>query len=238
MADAMDVRKPRHVAIIMDGNGRWAKGRGLPRTEGHRRGLDVAKAIVRAAREAGIKAISLFVFSTENWRRAEDEVDFLMRLIQDHLGREFDFYREMGARILHSGDLAGLPSGVRGEIERVVRETAVNDSIVLNLAINYGGKSEIVRAVNRALRLKALAGDPPDLSEEDIAAALDSPSLPPPDLIIRTSGEFRMSNFMTWQSAYAELYFSEKYWPDWTAADFDLALKDYSLRKRLFGGNR
>jgi undecaprenyl diphosphate synthase len=229
---------PRHVAIIMDGNGRWASRRGLPRTEGHRRGLETAKLIVRAAKHQGLSELSLFVFSTENWNRAADEVAFLMLLIQNHLGREFDFYRELGVRVLHSGDPEGLSQGVRSEIERVVRDTAMNQGITLNLAINYGGRSETLRAVNRALAVRSgdLRNQP--LSEAEIDAHLDCPGMSPPDLIIRTSGEKRISNFLTWQGAYAELYFSDKLWPDWTEEDLAAALFEYSRRHRLYGGKR
>ncbi len=230
--------KPRHLAIIMDGNGRWAKARGLPRTEGHRKGLEAAKRVVRAASAAGIEALTLFVFSTENWKRAKDEVDFLMVLIKSYLTREFDFYRELGVRLLHSGDINGLPADVRAEIESVIRDTASNKGMAVNLAINYGGRAEILRAANAAVADAVRVGRSPEITEADIEAHLFHPELPPPDLIVRTAGEQRLSNFLLWRSAYAELYFSEKLWPDWTAENLGEALRAYSERVRLYGGNR
>lgn len=234
-----DSRKPpAHVAIIMDGNGRWARERKLPRVEGHREGLKAAKRIVKAAKDLGIGCLSLYVFSTENWKRAQDEVSFLMRLIVEHLSREFDFYRENRVRVIHSGRIDGLPAEVAAEIANVVSDTAGNDSIVVNLAINYGGRDEIVRAVNAAVAKKAARGEPLALNEAEIREELDCGSLPDPDLVIRTSGEFRLSNFLLWGSAYSEFSFSQKYWPDWDAEDLRLALDDYASRQRLFGGNR
>ncbi len=228
--------RPSHVGIIMDGNGRWAKERGLPRTEGHREGLKAAKRIVKAAKELGIACISFYVFSTENWKRAQEEVNFLMFLIVDHLAQEFDFYRDNNVRVLHSGDLAGLPKNVQAEILKVVSDTAANESITVNLAINYGGKNEILRAVNALIRegseLKA------DIQEDDIRRHLDNPELPDPDLIIRTSGELRTSNFLLWGSAYSELYFSPKLWPDWEKADLEAAVDEFNRRQRLYGGMR
>jgi undecaprenyl diphosphate synthase len=228
---------PAHVGIIMDGNGRWAKRRGLPRTEGHRQGLEAAKRIVRAARNSGIPFLSLFVFSTENWRRASEETGFLMGLLEEHLSRELDFYRELKVRVVHSGDRAGLPAGVCREIDRVMADTADNSGIVVNLAINYGGRDEILRAVDKALRSRPV-GTAAALTEDDIDRAMDRPDIPPPDLIIRTSGELRLSNFLLWESAYAELYFDGKLWPDWDAEDLAKALASYEERKRLFGGKR
>jgi undecaprenyl diphosphate synthase len=229
---------PAHVAIIMDGNGRWARMRGLPRTEGHKRGLDAAKRIVRAASEMGIGTLSLFVFSTENWRRAGEEVKFLMVLIKNNLSREFDFYRELGVRIVHSGDASGLPDDVRSEIESITRDTASNEGMTVNLAINYGGRAEIVRAANDAFADAGSRDVRAALTEADITAHLYQSALPPPDLIVRTAGEQRISNFLLWQSAYAELYFSDTLWPDWTEKDLEGALRAYSGRKRLYGGDR
>jgi undecaprenyl diphosphate synthase len=229
---------PAHIGIIMDGNGRWAQERKLPRSEGHREGLKTAKRIVKAARELGVRYLSFYAFSTENWKRAQEEVSFLMRLIVDHLGKEFDFYRENNVRVIHSGRKEGLPPAVLEEILHVEKDTARNDSIVVNLAINYGGRDEILRAVNSALLKKTERGMPPELCEEEIRSELDTASLPDPDLIIRTAGEFRLSNFLLWGSAYAEFYSSQKYWPDWEAADLRQALDAYGSRQRLFGGKR
>lgn len=229
---------PLHVGIIMDGNGRWAQERKLPRTEGHSEGLKTAKRIVKAAKDMGIPYLSFYVFSTENWKRAQEEVNFLMVLITNHLSKEFDFYRENDVRVVHSGELSGLPGNVRDEIQAVMRDTEKNTSIVVNLAINYGGRDEILRAVNAAISKKPQGAGEIELSEKDIRAHLDCPWMPDPDLIIRTSGEYRVSNFLLWESAYSELYFSEKYWPDWDAADLRAAVEEYQTRQRLFGGKR
>ena len=221
---------PKHVGVIMDGNGRWAKSRGLPRTEGHREGLKTAKVIVKAAEDLGIKVLSLYVFSTENWKRARDEVGFLMGLIKQHLSAELDFYRANGVRVLHSGDADGLPGDIVREIREVEVETSSFEKMTVNLAINYGGRDEIVRA---ACRL-ASAGVAP--SEETLREAMDHPELPYPDLIIRTSDEKRMSNFLLWESAYSELWFSEKYWPDFKPEDLAKAIDAYTSRERRYGG--
>lgn len=223
---------PRHVGIIMDGNGRWAEARGLPRTEGHRRGLETAKLIVTAAEGIGIEVLSLYAFSTENWRRTVDEVGFLMGLIKRHLASELDFYRENQVRVVHSGDARGLPPDVAEEIRRVSADTAGFTRLTVNLAINYGGRDEIARAV-RALIAKE-GGDA--LSPESISRALDHPELPDPDLVIRTGGEMRMSNFLLWEAAYAELAFSRKLWPDFMPGDLEEAVDDFKGRDRRFGG--
>jgi undecaprenyl diphosphate synthase len=214
----------------MDGNGRWAKSRGLSRSEGHNEGLRAAKAIVAAAEELGLGYLSLFVFSTENWKRTTDEVSFLMGLIRQHLAAELDFYRKQGVRVLHSGDEGGLPRDIVEEIRKVVADTAANDRLTVNMAINYGGRDEIMRAVKKL----AAAGVEP--SEEAIRSALDHPEIPDLDLIIRTSGEMRFSNFLLWQSAYSELWFCDKYWPDFTKADLAEAIEAYKKRDRRYGG--
>lgn len=233
MAECKDRETPRHVGIIMDGNGRWAKARGLPRTEGHRVGLEVAKKIVKAAEDLGIGVLSLYTFSTENWKRAEEEVGFLMGLIRHHLAAELDFYRENRVRVLHSGDLAGLPAEVAAEIRSVVAETAHFDGITVNLAINYGGRDEILRAARRLLESRC---ESENLTEAAISRALDLPELPDPDLVIRTGGDVRLSNFLLWESAYSELYFCESLWPDFGPDDLRAAVEDYLRRERRFGG--
>jgi undecaprenyl diphosphate synthase len=221
----------------MDGNGRWAQKRGLARTEGHRRGLETAKRIVKYAEEIGIKYLSLYSFSTENWKRAEDEVKFLMFLIRDHLMRELDFYRENGIRVVHSGDIEGLPLDIREILNEVMRDTAGFNKMTVNLAINYGGRDEVVRAVNRVFARRRASGDGSIVvTDQDLSEALDRPEMPDPDLIVRTAGELRISNFLLWESAYAELYFSEKYWPDWTEEDLRDAVVAFSSRGRRFGG--
>lgn len=220
---------PNHIALFMDGNGRWAKARGLPRTEGHREGLKVAKRIVKAAKSLGIQYVTLYTFSTENWKRAQEEVKFLMGLVSTYLGAEFEFYKEHGVKVVHSGDVSGLPPEVSKAIRTVVSETAGFNGICVNLAINYGGRDEILRAISKI---------PPDkrhLNEEEFRAYLDLPDIPDPDLIIRAGGELRLSNFLTWQAAYSELYFSDVLWPDWTEDDLQKALLAYASRERRFG---
>jgi undecaprenyl diphosphate synthase len=221
---------PNHVAIFMDGNGRWASARGLPRTEGHKEGLETAKRIVAVAAELGIPYLTLYTFSTENWKRASDEVGFLMGLIKKHLSAEFDFYRANSIRVVHSGDPKGLPKDVVAEIERVKRDTAGFGRLTVNLAINYGGRDEIVRAARKL----AEEGKPP--SEEGLSQAMDCPDLPDADLILRPGGEMRLSNFLIWQAAYSELIFSPKLWPDFTKDDFLAAVDEFRRRDRRFGG--
>ena len=223
---------PRHVGIIMDGNGRWALARGKPRSDGHLEGVKAAKRVVAAAVEAGLAYLSLYTFSTENWTRAEEEVSYLMFLVRSYLRKEYDFYRQNGVRILHSGDLARLPADIVSEIRDVTRDTAQFKGLTVNLSINYGGRDEIIRAFRRKLEQKT---DEP-LTEESFRQYLDHPEIPDPDLIIRSANEQRLSNFLLWESAYAELYFSPKPWPDWDKADLFEALAEYARRTRRFGG--
>ena len=225
-------RLPRHVGIIMDGNGRWAEARGKPRTEGHLEGVKAAKRAVAAASEAGIRFLSLYTFSTENWTRAREEVSYLMGLIGLYLKKEYDFYRRNKVRIVHSGDLEKLPREIAREINDVTRDTAGFDGLVVNLSINYGGRDEIIRAFGRC---QARASGEP-LTEQSFRQYLDQPELPDPDLIIRSANELRLSNFLLWEAAYAELYFSPKLWPDWGGEDLLAALADYAQRSRRFGG--
>ncbi|MFP4385301.1 MAG: polyprenyl diphosphate synthase [Spirochaetia bacterium] len=223
---------PRHLGIIMDGNGRWATGQNLPRNRGHREGLEAAKNLTRAAARLNIPYLSLYTFSTENWKRAEEEVGFLMNLIIHNLKREFKFYQENNIRILHSGDKTGLPLKVQKEIAKAMEMTKKNSGLILNLAINYGGRDEIVRAVNRILARK----EQKEITEDDITRNLDLPEFPPPDLIIRTAGEQRLSNFLLWESSYAELYFTRKLFPDFQEDDLIEALEEFASRTRKYGG--
>jgi undecaprenyl diphosphate synthase len=216
----------------MDGNGRWARERGRPRSEGHLEGLTAAKRVTAAAAELGVRWLTLYTFSTENWRRAEEEVSYLMFLIRSHLAKEFDFYRKNRIRILHAGDLERLPAEVVREIRSAMADTADFDGLTVVLAINYGGRDEIVRAVRRAVA----SGDAAGITEQTLRSHLDLPMVPDPDLIIRTGAELRQSNFLLWQSAYSELYFSPKLWPDWDRADLVAALEEYAQRSRRFGG--
>jgi len=239
-------RLPLHIGIIMDGNGRWATKQGLPRTAGHKEGLTTAKEIVRCASDIGIKHLSLYTFSTENWRRAEEEVSFLMMLIKQHLKKEYDFYRENRIRVVHSGDIKALPSDVQQEIQNAAGDTAEYEGLKINLAINYGGRNEILRAFERRQQHRKERGikkeakmDPRERSraeEDEFRTFLDQPDFPDMDLLIRTGGEMRISNFFIWQSAYAELYFDDTLWPEWGCEDLKKAVCTYQKRDRRFGG--
>jgi undecaprenyl diphosphate synthase len=221
----------------MDGNGRWAKARGLARTQGHLEGLKAAKRIVKAASDRGIAYLTLYTFSTENWKRAADEVGFIMGLVRQYLRAELDFYRENSIRIRHAGNIEGLPPEIREDITRAMEDTRGFTGMQVILALNYGGRDEIVRAVNRALDgAGGPAGTAPDFTEARLRSFLDNPDVPDPDLIIRTAGEFRTSNFLLWEGAYAEYHISEKFWPDFAEADLDHALASYGRRDRRFGG--
>lgn len=224
-------RLPKHVALIMDGNGRWAQQRGLARTAGHKEGLEAAKRIARAAADLGIKYITLYTFSTENWKRTQEEVGYLMGLIKAHLRAEFEFYKENQIRVQHIGDLAGLPKDVQEEIINAKKDTKNFTGTTCVLAINYGSRDEITRAAN-----KAIAAGKNKLDESDISANSDLPELPDVDLLIRTGGEKRLSNFLLWQTAYAEFIFSDTLWPDYSVEEFKKDIMDFENRNRRFGG--
>ena len=231
----MDI--PLHVGIIMDGNGRWAKQRSLIRTQGHLEGLKAAKRIVKAASDRGVRYLTLYAFSTENWKRAADEVGFIMGLVKQYLRDEMDFYRQNGIRIRHAGDAAGLPPDIAAEIAGAAADTQGFNGMQVILALNYGGRDELVRAIRRAaMRPAAQITNMAAVTEQDIAACLDNPDVPDPDLIIRSAGEYRMSNFLLWEGAYAELYVSPKLWPDWQGGDLDEAIEHYRSRERRYGG--
>ena len=227
---------PRHVAIIMDGNGRWARRRRLPRIAGHRTGAQVAKEIVRAAGKLGIQVLTLFAFSTENWRRPRAEIDALMMLLEEYIQRETQELMGNNVRFQVIGRMEGLPDSVRGKLERTIELTAKNTGMVLNLALNYSGRAEIVDAA-RSLAQLAKEGllDPEEIDEEAFRWHLYTRDLPDPDLLIRTSGEMRISNFLLWQLAYAELYVTPVLWPDFTSRDLEQAILAYQRRERRFG---
>ena len=234
-------KDPRHVGIIMDGNGRWAERRGLLRTQGHLEGLKTAKRIVRAASSIGLPFLTLYTFSTENWKRTVEEVGFLMGLIRQYLREELGFCKENHIRVRHAGDRKGLPPDIIKELDETC--TATKDFIGLQviLTLNYGGRDEIVRAVKKLLANTYAAGQsdifkPETLTEETISGLMDNPDVPDPDLIIRTAGEYRISNFLLWESAYAEYYISDKLWPDWTEEDLNEAISSFKNRERRFGG--
>jgi undecaprenyl diphosphate synthase len=217
----------------MDGNGRWANQRGMLRTQGHLEGLKAAKRIVKAASDMGVQYLTLYAFSTENWKRAAGEVGFIMSLIKQYLRNEIAFYRENRIRIRHTGDAAGLPADIAEELASAALDTGDFDGMQVILAINYGGRDEIVRALRR---LASKRQDMTAVTEQDISACLDNPDVPDPDLIIRSAGEYRLSNFLLWEGAYAELYVSAKLWPDWTDEDLAEAIDEYRNRDRRFGG--
>jgi undecaprenyl diphosphate synthase len=276
-------RIPRHIGIIMDGNGRWAQRQGRPRTDGHLEGLKTARKIVEAAVRLGLRYLTLYVFSTENWKRAESEVRFILALVKRYLVAELDHYRKDRLRVRHAGDLAGLPQDIAAEISKACEDTKDFEGMQVVLALNYGGRDEIIRAITKALangvesgelatrdrrfspdirsdmgdsgrgalrgsspaggvgrnNVRPWGGAPPSMlhiSEAMLASCLDNPDIPDPDLIIRTAGEFRTSNFLLWEAAYSEYYISDKLWPDWTEDDLKRAIAAYSARDRRYGG--
>lgn len=227
---------PRHVAIIMDGNGRWARKRGLPRVAGHRVGLESVRAVVKACSELGIPYLTLYAFSSENWRRPRTEVRFLMKLLESYLRRELAELHENDVRINAIGHLEELPSAAKEELLRSRKITARNKGLTLTLALNYGGRRDILDGVLKAARLlKQGHLSPKKLSESVFSGLLETSGIPDPDLVIRTSGELRLSNFLLWQSAYAEVFFTPELWPDFRKPQFIEALKDFGRRERRFG---
>src|SRR5215475_11801994 len=222
---------PTHVAIIMDGNGRWAKGRGLPRVAGHRRGADAVRRVVRGAGELGIPILTLFAFSTENWTRPADEVADLMGLLRHYLRAELDELLKNGARLRVIGNRQGLPDDIVRGISDAERQTQSNSRIDVNICVNYGARAEILQATqNLARRVAAGELSPERIDEQQFERELLTAGVPDPDLVIRTSGEQRISNFLLWQCAYAELVFVDTLWPDFGKADFEKALRDYHGR--------
>ena len=228
---------PRHVAIIMDGNGRWAKARGLPRVAGHRQGAESVRKVIRAAGEAGVECLTLYAFSSENWRRPETEINDLMGLLRFYLGSELDALHREGIRLRIIGDLSAFKPDIAQMVERAVTRTAENTRMTLVIALNYGSRNEIVQAA-RALAARAASGEiaSESIDEAAVSAVLDTSDLPPLDLVIRTSGERRLSNFLLWQAAYAELLFVDTLWPDFDGDALRAALVDFAGRERRFGG--
>lgn len=230
-------RIPRHVAIIMDGNGRWATKRGLPRAAGHRAGVKAIRETIQAALELGIEILTVYSFSSENWRRPRAEVEHLMDLFVEVLDRELRTLHELGVRVRMIGRREGLPARTAEAFERAERETEANRRLTYVVALNYGGRQELVDAV-RAIAADAAAGaiDPYAVDEETVRSRLYAPDLPDPDLLIRTSGELRVSNFLLWQIAYSELWVTATLWPDFDRHDLLRAVVDYQRRTRRFGG--
>jgi len=227
---------PRHVAVIMDGNGRWAQSRGLPRKAGHRAGAESAREVVSACLDLGVEYLTLYAFSSENWSRPQKEIDALMKLLEQFLKSKGKEFGRENVRLRTIGRTQLLPKSCRAALQKVVSDTAENTALTVVLALSYGGREELTDATRRiAEKVRVGALSPEDISREVIADHLDTADIPDPDLLIRTSGEFRLSNFLLWQLSYAEFYISAKNWPDFRKSDFQEALHDYSRRHRRFG---
>ncbi|ROH85292.1 isoprenyl transferase [Pseudomethylobacillus aquaticus] len=224
---------PRHIAIIMDGNGRWAKKRLLPRIAGHKRGMDAVRDIVKHAATRGVGYLTLFAFSSENWRRPADEVSFLLGLFVEALKYEVSKLHDNGIRLIMIGDRSRFDAALREQIMAAEALTAANTGLTLTIAVNYGGRWDVVQAMQRLLAEQGT--QPADLDEQTLASYLSMAYAPEPDLFIRTGGEQRISNFLLWQLAYTELYFTDTLWPDFNAAALDLAITSYQQRERRFG---
>ncbi len=231
-------RLPAHIAIIMDGNGRWARQRNFPRIMGHKAGVDPVRTVVETCAQLGIEALTLYAFSVENWKRPRHEIEGLWRLLRFYLRRELPNLARNDIQLMAIGRLESLPAPVQAELQAVMEETSRNRGMRLNLAINYGGRTELVDAVNSMLENARLEGnlDALEITEEGIAEHLYTAGLKDPDLLIRTSGEMRISNFLLWQIAYAELYVTETLWPDFTRTELLEAISDFQNRERRFGG--
>ncbi len=228
---------PRHVAIIMDGNGRWAAARGLPRGEGHRRGVEAVRRTVRAASDLGIQIVTIFSFSSENWSRPRSEILDLMGLLRRFIRHDLAELHRSGVRVRIIGDQDSLEPDIRRLLQEAEDLTRANTQLTLVVAFNYGARQEIARAARRlAAEVKAGRLDPAEISADALSARLDAPDLPAPDLIIRTSGEQRLSNFLLWQAAYSELVFIPTYWPDFDRAQLEAAIAEFRQRERRFGG--
>jgi undecaprenyl diphosphate synthase len=227
---------PAHVAVIMDGNGRWAKKKALNRIRGHEEGAESVREIVRTSREIGIRWLTLYAFSEENWKRPKIEIQALMALLKRFLRSELQEMVENGIRLQTIGRTWKLPEDVRGVLDRTIEQTAASRDMVLTLALSYGGRQEILDALRRLVEgVSSGKTTPGEISEDLLAQSLYTAGMPDPDLLIRTSGEYRVSNFLLWQLAYAEFYFSPAYWPDFRRDEFLLAIEDYQKRERRFG---
>ena len=230
---------PRHIAVIMDGNGRWAKQRGLPRVEGHIAGAERVREVLRYAREFGVEYMTLYAFSTENWKRSREEVDALMDLLSRFIDGYLDEMKQNNVRLLVTGRIDGLPERAANDLKRAMAETASLTGHTLILALNYGGRSEIADAAKKiAEEVRHGRLDPVKIDEQLFSRYLDLPDVPDPDLMIRTSGEFRLSNFLLWELSYAEFYVTDTYWPDFDREEFRKAIESYSKRDRRFGGRK
>ncbi len=230
MTSDSDAKRPDHVAIIMDGNGRWAQARGLPRVEGHRRGVDTVRMVTETAAELNLPVLTLYCLSSENWKRPATEIEFLMALLQQYLVAERQLIVDQNIRLHLIGRTDRLSAEVLEEVQKTRAASAANTGTRLVLAIDYGGRDEIVRAANR------LATGQTAIDEQSLSGSLDTAGLPDVDLMIRTGGDQRISNFLLWQASYAELWFTDRAWPEFSRADFDQALAEYASRQRRFGG--
>ncbi len=231
-------RLPRHVAVIMDGNGRWAQKRHLPRIAGHRSGTQSARTTIETCARLKIEALTLYAFSVENWRRPKTEIDFLMALLREYLRKEMPLLQKNNIRMRFLGRMDELPAGVQNDVRDAMEKTAGNKGMVLCVALNYGGRAEIVDAMNALLSERNGHGTPTNVTEEQLSRHLYTEGLPDPDLLIRTSGEMRVSNFLLWQIAYAEIFVTETLWPDFNRARLLEALLEYQKRERRYGGIR
>lgn len=226
---------PFHVAITMDGNGRWAKQKNLPRSSGHNEGLETVKRIVKKASDLGIKFLTLYIFSTENWKRTEQEVGFLMNLIHIHLVQELNFYRENNIKLNHIGNLSTLPQKIQNNILEAIDDTKDFSGMTLNLAINYGGRDEIIRGIKKIVDNKIPSEK---ITEEFFSKTLDMPESPDVDLLIRTGGEQRLSNFLLWHIPYAEQIYTKTLWPDYSNEEFEKHIEEFTNRNRRFGAEK
>ena len=226
---------PLHVAITMDGNGRWAQAKNLPRTSGHNEGLHVAKRIVKASSDLGIKFLTLYVFSTENWKRAQQEVGFLMNLIHSHLCGELNFYKKNKIKINHIGDFKGLPESVQKDISKAIEDTKDFTGMTVNLAINYGGRNEIVRGIKKIVDNNIKSEN---IDEKLVSQYMDMPESPDVDLLIRTGGEKRLSNYLLWHIPYAEQVYTDTLWPDYSNEEFYSNIEIFQHRNRRFGAEK
>lgn len=231
-----DQQPPQHVAIIMDGNGRWAKSRGLPRTAGHKKGADALRRTLDACRELGVHTLTVYAFSSENWKRPQDEISDLMQLLKHYLEKELPELKKNGICLRFIGDFSRLDADMQARIQEAMQETAANRVFTLVVALSYGSRQEIARAVRKlAQDVKEGALAPHDITEHTINSALDTAELPEPDLLIRTGGEQRLSNFLLWQSAYTEFYFTDTLWPDFDKDQLKQALDEFITRERRYG---
>ena len=224
-------KMPSHIGIIMDGNGRWATRRGLPRMLGHREGMKAVERTVDALLKLGIKSVTFFAFSTENWKRSEEEKNGIFSLVREYLKKGYEDFIKKGVQVRSMGELDKFPSDLVSELEKVKKVTSKNEKLILNLALNYGGRDDIVYSVNKLIK-----SGKKEINEKDILLNLRTGDLPEPDLIIRTSGEMRISNFMIYQSAYSEFYFTKTFWPDFNEKELKKALFSFQKRERRYGG--